>query len=112
MPTRPLRLALLAALALLISAAPAWAQDPTDESNLGDEPPIELRENEQPAPPDDGQTTDDAENGASSASRGTSNGARLPDTGAEPAPVALVGLGLLFAGVGLRLRLGAPARAV
>ena len=50
-----------------------------------------------------GQTTGSAGSASASAS-----GRQLPRTGAEPFTIALLGGGLLLAGVGLRLRLRRP----
>ena len=92
--TRTRRAAAFAALFLCLPASPAGAQDPNGDDNLGDEPPIELS---------DGAPSEPAEPEAPG--RGSANGARLADTGAEPGRLALAGLGLLLAGAGLRLRL-------
>jgi hypothetical protein len=93
--TRSRRAAALAALLACFSVAPAYAQDPDEESNLGDEPPVELADGEESPRGDDTRST----------GRGTQNGAQLANTGAEPALIGMAGLGLLLAGTGLRLRL-------
>ena len=92
--TRTRRAAAFAALSLCLLASPAGAQDPSGDDNLGEEPPIELRDSA-PAEPAEPEAP----------GRGSSSGARLADTGAEPGRLAVAGLGLLFAGAGLRLRL-------
>ena len=99
MSTRSLRTALAAALTLAL-AAPAAAQDPGGENNLGDEPPVPLSGG--------GGETSGGDGGGGTpggGSAGSQNGVQLAETGSESALIALAGMGLLLAGTGLRVRL-------
>lgn len=93
--------ALLLALALALPAA-ALAQEPTpgSEAPLSQDPPDTLPSDPDPTPePDapDTETGDEAEEPAP----------ELPATGGEAVLVALLGVGMVAAGTGLRLRLDA-----
>lgn len=91
---RPLTILLLA----LLLAAPSAALAQTDDEQLSDDPPATLNGDATPEPADDGA-------GEEAPAEAAPAGKELPDTGAEPMVVALLGGGLLLAGAGLRLRL-------
>ncbi len=84
------------------------------EPTPGGEPPLQ----EEPDQPLDGRGADGGDDGSDvdgendgGTGDGTANDdrGRLADTGADPLLLALIGLGLLGTGSGLRLRLGADA---
>lgn len=105
----------LVVVALLATApAGAWAQMPEDSlPGLGGEPPPV--ESAEPPPdgdrsevPSDGESPSDQAD-ASAPTEPDQEGAptqegELPNTGSEPALLALCGVSLLLAGTGLRLR--------
>ena len=84
--------------ALLAWPGGAWAQTPGDDPPLTDEPPVPLDGGEPTPTPEPTTTPEPTPTPAP-------DGEQLANTGAEPAYTALAGLGLLLAGVGVRLRL-------
>jgi LPXTG-motif cell wall-anchored protein len=111
MPSRLLAVASLVAVVLALAAAPASAQSAGDEQYND---PFSGKENQgssqqQPAPtatpapaPAPAQT---APAPAAATTVPATSGAQLPRTGSDTLLIGLAGLGLVMAGVGLRLRL-------
>src|SRR5688500_18074395 len=99
--------ALLAVLALLLPAT-ALAQDPTptpggeDQPQLSEDPPSQLDggEEEEPGPEPTPAPEEEEDDKPSAKEREP-----LPETGVEAGLVALLGLGLIASGTGLRLTL-------
>jgi LPXTG-motif cell wall-anchored protein len=100
--------AVLVAALLLAVPAPAFAQDPTPTPNGAEQPPLseeppeglgEGEEEEAEEPAEAPAEEPEAEGGSAKAEK------ELPDTGLDAGLVALLGLGLLASGSGLRVSL-------
>jgi LPXTG-motif cell wall-anchored protein len=112
MPSRILVVVGLVVVVFALAAAPAWAQSAGDEQY---DDPFAGQENQgssaQPAPtatPAPAPAAAPAAQQAAPAQAApTASAAQLPRTGAETLLTALAGVGLVMAGVGLRLRLPA-----
>ena len=112
-PMRTLRLLLLALLvAALSAAAPATAQEPTPttEAPLSNDFPESGSEEEQPAAEEEDEEAAPEAEATPVPAGEDADGAALADTGAEPAVVALAGLGLLLLGCGIRQNLAPGGR--
>ena len=88
--------ALAAALACLLPAGGAWAQDP---AGPGSQPPL----SEDPPSPLNGNGPEPAPTPEPTPSPGGREERELPATGADALLTALAGLGLVAAGAGVRL---------
>jgi LPXTG-motif cell wall-anchored protein len=112
MPSRILVVLGLVVLVFALAGAPAWAQSAGDEQY---DDPFAGQEDQgssaQPAPtatPAPAPAAAPAAQQAAPAQAApTASAAQLPRTGAETLLTALAGVGLVMAGVGLRLRLPA-----
>jgi hypothetical protein len=113
MPSRILVVVGLVVAVLALAGAPAWAQSAGDEQY---DDPFAGQEDQgssaQPAPtatpaPAAPAPAPPAAPAAPASAAPTASAAQLPRTGAETLLVGLAGVGLVMAGVGLRLRLPA-----
>jgi LPXTG-motif cell wall-anchored protein len=109
MPSRILVVVGLVVAVLALAGTPAWAQSAGDEQY--DDPFAGQQEqgsSAQPAPTATPAPAPAAPAAAQTAPAApTASAAQLPRTGAETLLTALAGVGLVMAGVGLRLRLPA-----
>jgi LPXTG-motif cell wall-anchored protein len=111
MPSRILVVVGLVVVVFALAGAPAWAQSAGDEQY--DDPfagQEDQGSNAQPAPtatpaPAPAPAASQAAPAAPAAAPPTASVVQLPRTGAETLLTALAGVGLVMAGVGLRLRL-------
>lgn len=94
---------LVCALLLLV---PGTAVAQTTPDALGDAPPLVGAPPVAPAEPEDGGTDEGAGQGNGDGTDRTppAESGELPDTGLDAWVVALLGLGLVVSGLGLRLR--------
>ena len=115
MPSRILVVVGLVVVLFALAGAPAWAQSAGDEQyndpfagqqdqGSSSQPAPTATPAPAPAPAPAAAQTAPA---APAAAAPTASAAQLPRTGAETLLTALAGLGLVMAGVGLRLRLPA-----
>ena len=113
MPSRILVVVGLIVVVFALAGAPAWAQSAGDEQY---DDPFAGQEDQgssaQPAPtataaPAPAPAPAAAQAAPAAPAAPTASAAQLPRTGAETLVTALAGVGLVMAGVGLRLRLPA-----
>jgi hypothetical protein len=100
---------LVALLALSLSAMPAAAQEATPTPTISGQFPGGSEE-EDPATEEEATTEEDGGSGSRSGTGSDADSEALANTGAEPLVIALLGLGLLASGFGLRLSLAPGGR--
>jgi LPXTG-motif cell wall-anchored protein len=108
--SRLVLLALILVAALAVTGAPAWAQSAGDEQY---DDPFAGQEDQgssaqpAPTPAPSAPAAAPAAAAPAAAPAATASAAQLPRTGTDTLLTALAGLGLVMAGVGLRLRVPA-----